>query len=298
MLKVESLSHRFGEREVLSHITLELPRGRILALLGPNGAGKTTLLRLLCGILPISEGRITFDGSEVRETGRRSAWRGRVGLVTETPGLYEALAVRENLLLFARLQGLDAVTAAARVQRFAERFGLGERLDERCGTLSKGLKQRVALARALLHEPELLLLDEPTSGLDPEGAAQLRDWLHGLKAEGRTLVLATHDLAEALALADDVQVLNRRMCELPAAQPRWQLEVERAADWSAWLAARGWTASAQEQGRELLLEGRDDVPETLAALCAAGARVHAFAPAEDGMLARYRRALAQLAEVS
>lgn len=295
MLEIEGLSHVFGVREVLSGIALSLPPGRIMALLGPNGAGKTTLLRLLCGILPVQRGSIRFEGRPVEGTGAHSDWRGRVGLVTESPGLYEALSVRENLTLFARLHGLDAEAASGRVQRYAERFGLELRLGDRCGQLSKGLKQRVALARALLHEPTLLLLDEPTSGLDPDGAAQLRDWLHALKDEGRTLVLATHDLDEALALADDIRVLNRRMQVLPPPAPRWQLEVEEPACWTPWLQQRGWTVTAGDTGA-LWLEGREDVPESLAGLCAAGARVHAWQRAGDGMLARYRRALAQLAE--
>lgn len=224
MLQLSDVQHRFGTRVVLRDLRFTLPSGRLLAILGPNGAGKTTLLRLLCGILPLQQGRIAFGGRCPDPVGTCSDWRRQVGLLTESPGLYDLLTVRENLQLFARLQGMSALAAADCVLREAARLGLSDRLDMACGQLSKGLRQRVALARAVLHEPSLLLLDEPTSGLDPESAEALRERLRAWRAEGRTLVMTTHDLHEACAHADQIVVLQQGMVELPV-QPAGPLLV-------------------------------------------------------------------------
>ena len=228
-LVLSEVQHRFGERRVLRDISFTLPPGRLLAILGPNGAGKTTLLRLLCGILPVQQGRILLGARCPDPVGECSEWRRQVGLLTESPGLYDLLTVRENLELFARLQGMSATAARDCVNREAARVGLSGRLDTPCGTLSKGLRQRVALARAVLHEPHLLLLDEPTSGLDPESAETLRERLRGWRAEGRTLVMTTHDLHEAHALADQIIVLQQGMVALTVLPAGDLLSAYRAA---------------------------------------------------------------------
>lgn len=215
MLEVRALSHRIGARMVLRQIGFSLRAGQALAILGPNGAGKTTLLRLLCGILPVQQGEIHFGGLSPGVVARHSDWRRQVGLLTETPGLYDLLSVRQNLTLFAQLYGMAPVLAARRVAAEALAFGFEDRLDQAAGQLSKGWRQRVALARAVLHEPSLLLLDEPTSGLDPGAAEALRERVRTWRAQGRTLVFTTHDLREADALADQAIVLRQGMVALP-----------------------------------------------------------------------------------
>jgi ABC-2 type transport system ATP-binding protein len=162
MISATRLTRRFGSRTVVDDVTLQVARGEIVALLGPNGAGKTTTLRMLAGLIAPTSGTIEIDGVPLtRATGM--AVRSRIGFLTEAPGLWDRLTVRENLLLYARLYAVQK--ADHTVDRLLERFDLGARAAARTVELSKGTRQKVALARALLHEPAVLLLDEPTSGL-------------------------------------------------------------------------------------------------------------------------------------
>ena len=201
------LSRRFGPRLAVDDVSLDVTRGRIVALLGPNGAGKTTTMRMLAGLLRPDAGTITLDGVPVGDD--TAPLRARVGLLTETPGLWDRLSIADNLLVHARLHGLAAPAAA--VGRALARLGLAARAGDRAGTLSKGMKQKVALARALLHAPALVLLDEPTSGLDPEMARSVRDHVRDLRADGCAIVLASHNLDEVERLADTVVVINTRV---------------------------------------------------------------------------------------
>jgi ABC-2 type transport system ATP-binding protein len=164
VLTADHLTKRFGSRVAVDDVSLDLVPGSVVALLGPNGAGKTTTLRMLGGLLEPSAGVVRLDGNRV--SGRTLATlRARIGFLTEAPGLWDRLTVRDNLLTYARLHGLSEPNR--RVDATLARFAIAERARDRTAQLSKGLKQRVALARTLLHEPTILLLDEPTSGLDP-----------------------------------------------------------------------------------------------------------------------------------
>ena len=137
--------------------------------------------------------------------------RRRIGLLTETPSLYERLSAEENLDFFGRLHGLSAPVRARRIDELLDLFELSHRRHDRAATFSKGMKQKLAIARALLHEPKVLFLDEPTSGLDPEAAFIVREAMAGIKREGRTIVLASHNLDEVERLADRVAFLNGRL---------------------------------------------------------------------------------------
>jgi ABC-2 type transport system ATP-binding protein len=201
-LQATDLGRRFGERWAVRGIHLEVRRGEVLGLLGPNGAGKTTTVRLLTALIEPSEGTAAVDGFDVRE--RPEDVRARVGILTETPGLYEKLTASANLDFFARLYGLDAATRAERIERYLRLFGLWERRDDVAGTFSKGMKQKLAIARALLHDPSVVFLDEPTAALDPEAAFIVREAIETLRKGGRTIVLATHNLDEADRLCDRI----------------------------------------------------------------------------------------------
>ncbi len=202
MLRATGLGRQFGELWAVRHMDLEVLRGEVLGLLGPNGAGKTTTVRLLTALIEPTEGSASVDGLDVTE--HAEAVRARVGILTETPGLYDKLSARANLDFFGRLYGLDATTRATRIERYLRLFSLWERRDDVAGAFSKGMKQKLAIARALLHDPAVIFLDEPTAALDPEAAYVVREAIESLQRSGRTIVLATHNLDEADRLCDRI----------------------------------------------------------------------------------------------
>jgi ABC-2 type transport system ATP-binding protein len=195
MIETRNLSKRFGASMAVDGLTLSVKRGEIFALLGPNGAGKTTTVRMLACLIAPSSGEATVAGCDV--TCEQDAIRARIGILTESPGLYDKLSAAQNLAFFAQLYGLSVEVRERQVKRYLTMLGLWERRSEPVGGFSKGMKQKLAIARALLHEPEVVFLDEPTSALDPEAAKIVRDFIAELKSEGRTIFLCTHNLDEA-----------------------------------------------------------------------------------------------------
>lgn len=206
MIEAHGLTRRFGSFTAVDNISLRVPDGAILALLGPNGSGKTTTVRMLAGLLAPTKGEATVAGFDVRRD--PSAVRARVGLVTDTPGLYEQMNVVAYLHFFATIYGMGERDRTRRIDALLDLFELDEHRKERMSGFSKGMKQKVALARALLHEPVTLFLDEPTSGLDPLSTRAVRQLIVGLKNSSRSIILCTHDLDEAERLADEVAILR------------------------------------------------------------------------------------------
>ena len=208
MIEAVGLTRRFGQQVAVEDLSLSVAPGEIFGLLGPNGAGKTTTLRMLGGLISPTAGRATVAGVPlVRQ--RMDEVRSKVGFLTEAPGLWDRLSVRLNLLVYARLYGIDRPAAA--VDAALATFGLSDRAGSPAAQLSKGMKQKVAVARALLHEPPVVLLDEPTSGLDPLTARLVRELVLRLRDEGRTIVISTHNLDEAERLSTRIGVLQRRL---------------------------------------------------------------------------------------
>jgi len=197
-------------------VSFELVPGEIVALLGPNGAGKTTTLRMLGGLIHPTSGSVLLD-QQIVTAATASRLRASIGFLTEMPGLWERLTVRQNLTVYARLHGLGSPARA--VDRMLDLFGISDRGRDFAGELSKGLKQRVALARTLLHDPSIVLLDEPTAGLDPQSAHDLRELVRRLRDQRRAVLLSTHNLDEVDRVADRVAVLRTRLVavDTPAA---------------------------------------------------------------------------------
>ncbi|MCB9646517.1 MAG: ABC transporter ATP-binding protein [Deltaproteobacteria bacterium] len=205
-------------QEALAGVDLAVAPGELVALLGPNGAGKTTLLKILAGLVSADAGEARVHGADVARDPELG--RARVGYVlTDERSFFWRLTVRDNLRFFAGLEGLFGAEAAARVEYTARLLGLGELLDRRFNALSAGQKQRVALARGLLADPPVLVFDEVTRALDPGRAEQVRRLVRELIVErqGRAVLFATHDLAEARAIADRVVLLSggKVACEGP-----------------------------------------------------------------------------------
>ncbi len=212
MILVEELSRIFplpdgGEVRTVDSVSFTVAAGEVFGLLGPNGAGKTTTLRMLLGLLKPTSGRAVVAGHSSQE--QPEEVKRCVGLVSASAGLYPYLSVREMLLFFADIYGLEAEQAKQELVILAETLGLTELLERRCGTLSTGQKQRVNLARALIHQPPVLLLDEPTLGLDVLGSQVVTEFVAHVRSQGKAVILTTHRLDEAERLCDRFGLLHR-----------------------------------------------------------------------------------------
>jgi heme ABC exporter ATP-binding subunit CcmA len=200
---VEGVWKFYGDYPALRDIKLDAAAGACLALIGRNGAGKTTLLRILAGFSRPGRGEVRICGTAPRDT----ATRRRIGFLGHGISVYDELSAIENLTLFARLYGLKEPRKAAGV--WLERTGLDRVAGGLVREFSRGMRQRLAVARAFLHNPSVLLLDEPFTALDDRAIAVLQRLLGEALADGKTIVMSTHQLREALELATDVALLDR-----------------------------------------------------------------------------------------
>ena len=208
VISVRNLTRAFDGKMAVGSASFEVGRGEVFGLLGHNGAGKTTTVRLLTGLLTPTSGSASVFGLDPSSNG--TAVRRRTGVSTETPSVDDRMTGRATLRFFAELYGVPAPRVDGRVQELLEIFELDEAADKRIGGYSKGMKQRLALARTLIHQPELLFLDEPTSGLDPVAARAVNALITRLsREEERTVLLCTHNLAQAQELCDRVAVLEK-----------------------------------------------------------------------------------------
>jgi len=192
-IDVEGLTKKFGDKTVVDHFSMQVPKGAIYGFLGPNGSGKTTTIRMICGLLTADEGRGTVLGLDIARDSERI--KRQVGYMTQKFSLYEDLSIEENLDFVARMYAVS--DRKRRVADALENLGLTSRAKQLAGTLSGGWKQRLALAACLIHEPRLLLLDEPTAGVDPGARRDFWDHIHHLAHQGITVLVSTHYMDEA-----------------------------------------------------------------------------------------------------
>lgn len=207
MIITQNLTKKFDQITAVENLTLEIPEGEVFGFLGPNGAGKTTTVRMLTSLISPTNGSATVNGFTIGKQDidiRRS-----VGLLTETPGMYDNLSAERNLDIYARLY--EVQDPASQVEKYLRFLGLWERRHDPAATFSKGMKQKLAIARALLHEPRTVFLDEPTAGLDPEAARLVRDFILEIKEQGRTIFICTHNLDEADRLCDRIGVFKTQL---------------------------------------------------------------------------------------
>ena len=213
-LLIEDVSKRFvvGRKKkpvtAISHVSMRLERGDIHGVLGANGSGKSTLIRLICGLLTLDEGRVEVFGHDIVRD--EMAVKRLINRVSVDAAFFKKLSPMENLLFAARLYGLDGKTAKREAIAILARLGISEkRLGRPVEHMSRGMQQKVAIARALLTSPTLLLLDEPTTGLDPRSKLDVQSFIEELRAtHDATIVLTTHDLAEAERLCGRITILN------------------------------------------------------------------------------------------
>ena len=289
-IETTGLTRSFGARPAVDNLTLTIPTGKVFGFLGPNGAGKTTTVRMLTTLIAPTSGTARVAGYHLGED--NESLRRSVGILTETPGLYDRLSARQNLMYFAQLYDLDSRKAGSQTERYLRMLELWGRRDDPVGGFSRGMRQKLAIARALLHEPKIVFLDEPTVGLDPESSKIVRDFVRELRAEGRTIFLTTHNLADADELCDLIGVFQGQLLHLDTpARLRAELfgegtRIALAGDAAPWIPtaeALSFVRSATATDG-LLTVALDDPseqnPTLVAALVAAGAPVRYVTPQE------------------
>ncbi len=209
-LQIDGLHKRFGlrseGRQVLDGFSLQVQRGEVMGLLGPNGCGKSTVLNIVCQLLQADAGQVQLMGEPLAQLGASA--RARVGLCAQDCALYPDLLPAENLHFFGRLYGLPVAQRHVRVAELMDSFGLGPHAATRVGRLSGGWQQRLHLAVALVHRPELLVLDEPTAAVDVAARLDLWRLIEGLRDSGTTVLMTTHQLAEAERLCSRVALMQ------------------------------------------------------------------------------------------
>ncbi len=212
MITTQNLTKKFDQITAVENLTLQIPEGEVFGFLGPNGAGKTTTVRMLTSLISPTAGSASVNGFQVGTNDidiRRS-----VGLLTETPGLYDNLSAERNLEIYASLYEVEDIKG--QVEKYLRFLGLWDRRMDVAATFSKGMKQKLAIARALLHEPRTIFLDEPTAGLDPEASRLVREFILEIKGQGRTIFICTHNLDEADRLCDRIGVFKTRLLVVDA----------------------------------------------------------------------------------
>lgn len=224
MITINNLTKSFGDILAVDNLSLNIESGEVFGILGPNGAGKTTTIRMLSSLIGPTSGSATVAGLEVGKDNQEI--RRNVGILTESPGLYDRLTAERNLLFFARLHEVE--DPEGQVEKYLKMLELWGRRRDVVGGFSKGMRQKMAIARALLHEPKVLFLDEPTSGLDPEMSKLVREFIGELRQDGRVIVICTHNLDEADRLCDRVAIFKTKLIALDTpANMRKQLDGRR-----------------------------------------------------------------------
>jgi ABC-type multidrug transport system ATPase subunit len=268
VLRTRNLSKHYGNRLAVNNLNLEVRRGEIFGFLGPNGAGKTTTIRMALGLIAPTSGSVEILGLDVAT--QRANVLPRVGALVETPALYLYLSGRDNLRAVASVLG---GVPKARIDAVLGLVGLSARQKDRVRTYSLGMKQRLGVAMALLQDPDVLVLDEPANGLDPAGIVEMRDLMHRLSAEGKTVFISSHLLPEVQQICTRVAIINlgklvteATIEELTSRHGEFAVTLDRAEQALALIQAQAWgrdahldadgtliTPAPGERGRELNL---------------------------------------------
>jgi sodium transport system ATP-binding protein len=207
VIEIQDLKKSFGAVKAVDGVDLVAKDGEITGLLGPNGAGKTTTLRMLYTLMKPEAGHIRVDGIDI--TTDPDGVRRRLGVLPDARGLYKRLTARENIEYFGRLQGLDEAQLKTRTDALIKALDIGDIASRRTEGFSNGQRVKTAIARALVHDPRNVILDEPTNGLDVMATRTLREFMRGLRAEGRCVLFSSHIMQEVAALCDRIIVIAK-----------------------------------------------------------------------------------------
>jgi ABC-2 type transport system ATP-binding protein len=255
ILRTYDLTKRYGERIAVNQLNLEARQGEIVGFLGPNGAGKTTSIRMILGLIAPTAGRVEVFGHDL--VTERASLLPRIGALVETPALYLHLTGQENLRTVGEVLG---GVSRHRIETVLEQVGLRTRQKDRVRAYSLGMKQRLGLGIALLNDPDLLILDEPANGLDPAGIVEMRDLLHRLVDEGKTIFLSSHLLSEVQQICSRVVFLNRgrlvadkTVAELTRGQGEYAVRLERPQEALSLLQQQPWGKSARLDNSGMLI---------------------------------------------
>jgi ABC-2 type transport system ATP-binding protein len=207
MIKVTSLTKRFGEKLAVDHLNLEIPRGEFFGFLGPNGAGKTTTIRMLVGLSHPTEGEVEIGGIALREDPVRAKLK--IGYVPDSPYLYDKLSAREFLSFIGGLFRMEKESCRKEADFLLDYFEMTPWCDQKAEGYSHGMRQKTVVAAALLHHPEVIIIDEPLTGLDPHSGRLLKNILKERTKSGATVFVSTHILGVAEELSDRIGILDR-----------------------------------------------------------------------------------------
>jgi ABC-2 type transport system ATP-binding protein len=254
-LRIINLSKKYGERLAVHDLSLQVRRGEIFGFLGPNGAGKTTTIRMALGLVAPTTGRVEILGQDV--FAHRARILPRVGALIETPALYLYLSGRNNLRAIGAVLG---GVSEQRIDAVLDLVGLNGRHRDRVKTYSLGMKQRLGVAIALLQDPDVLILDEPANGLDPAGIVEIRDMMHRLSADGKTVFISSHLLSEVQQICTRVAIINQgklvtesTVAELTQGQGEFRVTLQEAPQALALLQNQPWGVSARLDGEHALI---------------------------------------------
>lgn len=259
-LRTINLTKRYGQRLAVNNLNLEVKQGEIFGFLGPNGAGKTTTIRMALGLISPTSGSVEILGKNVAS--QRAAILPRVGALIETPALYLYLSGRNNLQAIGSALG---GVSEKRLDAVLELVGLLGRQKDKVRTYSLGMKQRLGVAMALLQEPDVLILDEPTNGMDPAGIVEMRDLVHRLANEGKTIFISSHLLAEVQQICTRVAIINQgklvtesSVAELTKGQGEFRVTVAQASEALRLIKAQPWGRSAYIDDENALITHTPD----------------------------------------
>ncbi|WP_282774085.1 ABC transporter ATP-binding protein [Phaeodactylibacter xiamenensis] len=204
ILDIQNIVKAYEKHVAVNDVSFEVPAGSIFGLLGPNGAGKTSLIRIITTITRADEGTVFLDGEKLN-----SRHPEEIGYMPEERGLYRKMKVGEHLTYLARLKGLSATDAKAKISGWMEKFGIEDWWDKKVEELSKGMQQKIQFIATVVHEPKLLILDEPFSGLDPVNTNLIKDEIHSLRGKGMSIIFSTHRMEQVEEICEHIVLINK-----------------------------------------------------------------------------------------